>query len=425
MVYLIGLILFALGILISVALHEAGHALSARAFGMKVTRFFIGFGPTLWSFRRGDIEYGIKGIPAGAFVKIVGMTPQDDDVAPEDQNRVMWKYPVWKRTIVLAAGSITHFILGILILWGLFAFTPLDDRAGLNAEAVRIDKVQPCVELEFAIDPKTKRQVECTPDQDPVSGASQLGLQSGDVIIGVNGVKVTGWDALTQKIRASGGKRIELAWERGGQTYSGAVVLPMTERVKLAVFNDPKMTVEKLTDKDIEQVGTIGITPIVPQATAGPVKAVGLAFDQTGFMFENTFLSLKRLPEKIPALWASVTGSERDPETPVSIIGATHIGGVLFERNQIPSMILLLAMLNFFIGLFNLLPLLPADGGHIAIAWFEKARSWLYARLGKDDPGRVDYYKLMPLTYAIILIFGAFTLLTVAADIINPISIPS
>lgn len=425
MIYVIGLFLFALGILISVALHEAGHALTARAFGMKVTRFFIGFGPTLWSFRRGDIEYGVKGIPAGAFVKIVGMTPQDDDVAPEDESRVMWKYPVWKRTIVLAAGSITHFVLGVLILWGLFAFTPLDDRGRLDAEPVRIEAVQPCVELKFSVDPKTHRQRECTPGEDPVSGASQLGLKPGDVITGVNGAAVTGWDALTQKIRASGGKQVELTWERSGQTYTGAVVLPMTERVRLAVANDPAKTVEKLTPEDFEEVGTIGITPVMPQTTAGPVKAVGLAADWTGIMFKNTFLSLKRLPEKIPALWASLTGGERDPETPVSVVGATHIGGVLFDRGQIPTMILMLAALNFFIGMFNLLPLLPADGGHIAIAWFERVRSWIYARLGKADPGRVDYYKLMPLTYAIILIFGAFTLLTVAADIINPISLPS
>jgi membrane-associated protease RseP (regulator of RpoE activity) len=241
----------------------------------------------------------------------------------------------------------------------------------------------------------------------------------------VNGAEVTGWDNLTQKIRASGGQSIDLTWLRGEQTMTGSVTLPVTERVKLSVASDPTMTVEKLKDEDIEKVGTIGITPIIPQTTAGVVKAVPLAIDQTGFLFENTFLSLKKLPEKIPALFASLTGSERDPETPVSVIGATHIGGVLFERGLIPQMILMLAALNFFIGLFNLLPLLPADGGHIAIAWFERARSWIYARLGKDDPGRVDYYKLMPLTYAIILIFGAFTLLTVAADIINPISIPS
>src|SRR5512139_2433607 len=120
---ILGIVIFAIGILISVALHEAGHMGTARAFGMKVTRYFIGFGPTLFSFRRGDTEYGVKAIPAGAFVKIVGMTPQDDDVDPADEPRAMWRFPVWKRTIVMAAGSLAHFILGLLILWGLFAFS--------------------------------------------------------------------------------------------------------------------------------------------------------------------------------------------------------------------------------------------------------------------------------------------------------------
>ena len=125
---IVGIVVFALGILISVCLHEAGHMGTAKAFGMKVTRYFVGFGPTLWSFRRGETEYGVKAIPLGGFVKIVGMTPQDDDVAPEDEKRAMWRYPVWKRTIVMAAGSAAHFVLGIVILWGVFAFVPLQRR---------------------------------------------------------------------------------------------------------------------------------------------------------------------------------------------------------------------------------------------------------------------------------------------------------
>src|SRR5918997_4102856 len=112
-----GILLFALGILISVALHEAGHMSTARMFGMKVTRFFVGFGPTLFAFRRKEVEYGLKAIPAGAFVKIVGMTPQDDDVAPEDQPRAMWRFPGWKRTVVMSAGSITHFLLALAGIW--------------------------------------------------------------------------------------------------------------------------------------------------------------------------------------------------------------------------------------------------------------------------------------------------------------------
>ena len=130
---IVGIVLFGLGILVSVLLHEAGHMVTAKAFKMKVTRYFVGFGPTLWSFRKGETEYGVKALPLGGFVKIVGMTPQDDDVAPADEPRAMWRQPVWKRTIVMSAGSITHFALGFIILWGLFAFVAHADPVKTNA----------------------------------------------------------------------------------------------------------------------------------------------------------------------------------------------------------------------------------------------------------------------------------------------------
>ncbi|GIH08827.1 Zn-dependent protease [Rhizocola hellebori] len=416
MIYVVGLVLFALGILLSLLLHEAGHFFTARAFGMKVTRFFVGYGPTLWSVHRRGVEYGVKAIPAGAFVRIVGMTPQDDEVAPADEPRAMWRFPVWKRTIVMGSGAATHFLLGILILWGLFSFVPLQDSARLQSEPVRIDRVSECVDARW--------NSPCTPGTDPASPARQLGLRTGDVITAVDGSPVLGWDALTAKVRAAGGQRIELTYLRDGRAATVAVTLPMVQRIRLDVLNDPKRTVDSVTDADLEQVGSFGITPVIPTSTAGPIAGVGKAWEQTGTMFANTFASLARFPAKIPALWASVTGGERDPQTPVSVIGASHIGGQLFDRGEIASFLLLLAALNFFIGLFNLLPMLPADGGHIAIFWFERARAWFYALLGKGDPGRVDYYKLMPITYAAILIFGAFTVLTVAADLINPITLP-
>src|SRR4029079_1948020 len=133
MAYALGIALFALAILVSVCLHEAGHMITAKSFGMKVTRYFVGFGPTLWSFRKGETEYGVKAVPLGGFVKIVGMTPQDDDVEPGDEKRAMWRFPVWKRTIVMSAGSVTHFALAFLILWGVFAFAPLPSTEKLNA----------------------------------------------------------------------------------------------------------------------------------------------------------------------------------------------------------------------------------------------------------------------------------------------------
>ncbi|MEH1164270.1 M50 family metallopeptidase [Micromonospora sp. CPCC 205539] len=424
MTYAMGVVLFALGILLSLVLHEAGHMGTARMFGMKVTRFFVGFGPTLWSFRRRETEYGIKAIPAGAFVKIVGMTRQADDVDPADEPRAMWRYPVWKRTIVMSAGSMTHFALGALILWGLFAFVPLPDVAKLQSEPVQVGSTSPCVQTSWSVDPATKTERQCRPGADPASAAAQLGLRRGDVITAIDGRALRGWDTMTAAVRAAGGRQVEVSFLRDGQHRTAAVTLPLAERVRLDVVRDPNRSIEDITPADLEQVGVLGVTPIVPTSAAGPVVALGRAADQTGLMFTNTLHSLQRVPEKIPALWAAVTGGERDPETPISMLGASRIGGELSDRGEWPTFFLLLAALNFFIGVFNLLPLLPADGGHIAISWFEWARSLLYRRLGRPDPGRVDYVKLMPLTYVVILIFAGFTLLTLLADIINPITLP-
>jgi membrane-associated protease RseP (regulator of RpoE activity) len=419
---ILGIIVFALGILISIGLHEAGHMWSAKAFGMKVTRFFIGFGPTLFSFRKGVTEYGLKAIPAGAFVKIVGMTPQDDDVEPGDEKRAMWRFPVWKRTIVMSAGSMAHFILGFVILWGVLAYFPHSDWSKTNSSPAVVDTVLPCVKAEFALD-ESGQPVTCKAGTDPDSAAKTLGLQPGDKILAVNGVDTPSWTAMTEKIRASGGQTITLTYERDGRPIiSQPIQLPAAQRPKLSL--DPNTPVSAITPADLERVGQLGITPLPVRVTDGPIGAIGTATTTTGYVFEATVEAMRKFPEKVPKLWTAITGGERDPETPVSVVGASRLGGELWERGDVPSFLFLLATLNFFVGLFNLLPLLPLDGGHIAIAWFEKVRSWVYARLRRPEPGRVDYTKLMPITYAVILVFGGFTLLTVAADIINPITLP-
>ena len=418
----VGIVIFALGILLSVCLHEAGHMFSAKAFGMKVTRYFVGFGPTLWSFRRGDTEYGVKAIPFGGFVKIVGMTPQDDDVAPGDEKRAMWRYPVWKRTIVMASGSATHFALAAVILWGLFAFVPLADPEKTDASPPVVASVLSCVKLDWVIDPQTGRPAECQPGVDPPSAAATIGLRPGDRITAINGQPVPTWGDLTDHIRASGGKTVTITYVRDGQTVtSPPVLIPAAQRVKESV--DPATPVDQITPEDLERVGQLGITQVTATSTAGPIAAFGLAKDQTLDLAKNTVAAMKRFPEKVPKLWAALNGEKRDPETPISVVGASRLGGELFAMGEFPTFLFLLAVLNFFVGTFNLLPLLPLDGGHIAIAWFEKVRSWICAWLGRPDPGRVDYYKLMPITYAVILVFGGFTLLTLAADIVNPITI--
>jgi membrane-associated protease RseP (regulator of RpoE activity) len=419
---IIGIVVFALGILVSVCLHEAGHMGTAKFFGMKVTRYFVGFGPTLWSFRKGETEYGVKGIPLGGFVKIVGMTPQDDDVDPADDPRAMWRYPVWKRTIVMSAGSVTHFVLGVGILWGLFAFVPHPDSDKTNASPPVVDAVLDCVRLEWSVDTKTGQPTACVKGTDPKSAAATIGLRQGDKITAVNGVAVPSWTAMTERIRAAGGQTITITYERAGQTItSPPVQIPAAERPKQTVA--PETPINQITDADLERVGQLGITPVLATVTDGPIGAFGSAWDRTAAMFAGTVTAMKKFPEKVPKLWAAITGEARDPETPMSVVGASRLGGELFREGEFPTFLLVLAGLNFFVGIFNLLPLLPLDGGHIAIAWFEKARSWIYARLGKPDPGRVDYLRLMPVTYAVILLFGGFTLLTIAADIVNPITL--
>ncbi|WP_433531988.1 M50 family metallopeptidase [Micromonospora sp. CA-263727] len=413
MSFAFGVALFALGILISVSLHEAGHMLTAKAFGMKVTRYFVGFGPTIFSFKRGETEYGLKGIPLGGFCKIVGMTPQDDDVEPGDEKRAMWRYPVWKRTIVMSAGSVTHFGLAIFAAW-LAAMTfglPNPDRptteAQIRAEPAVI-ALQPCV----LPDPTYR---ECTATDTP-SPAAQAQLRNGDRITSINGTPINSYGDLLTTLRATTpGSTATIGYIRDGQPGTTETVLATTKRPPIDNPEGP------VTDVSALGVGLVLSTPSL--VTYGPVEAVGATGDFMGNMAVATAQALQRLPEKVPALWTAITGGERDMDTPISVVGASILGGEAVENDAWEIFVMLFISLNFFIGVFNLLPLLPLDGGHIAIAWFERARSWVYARLRRPDPGRVDYFKLMPFTYVVILIGGVFTLLTITADVVNPITL--
>jgi membrane-associated protease RseP (regulator of RpoE activity) len=415
MAYIFGVVLFALAILISVSLHEAGHMATAKAFGMKVSRYFVGFGPTLWSFRRGETEYGVKGIPLGGFVKIVGMTPQDDDVDPADEPRAMWRFPVWKRTIVMSAGSATHFMLAFVALWLAAIFMGLPNPAypqtldEVNAQPAVV-QVAPCV----VMDPVAASQRDCATD-DPTSPSTAAGLKDGDRITRVGDTKIDNYGGLVGAIRATEPGPVEIEYLRDGTATKTTVTLLGVQRAPL---DDP--------DGPPESTAAMGVAPkidIPRTVTYGPGEAVGASADSAGAMFTGTFEAMKRFPEKVPRLWTAINGGERDLDTPISVVGASRLGGEAVENDAWELFVFLFIGLNFFIGVFNLLPLLPLDGGHIAIAWFERARSWAYARLGRPDPGRVDYFKLMPVTYAVILIFGAVTLLTVTADVVNPITL--
>ncbi|MDP9239542.1 MAG: site-2 protease family protein [Actinomycetota bacterium] len=412
MTYALGVVLFALAILVSIALHEAGHMLTAKRFGMKVTQYFVGFGPTLWSFRRGETEYGLKAIPAGGFCKIVGMTPMDDDVLPEDQQRAFWRQPTRLRTIVLSAGSLTHFALGFVLLYvcALTAGLPVDPRQ----QPATIESASACVVTDYEVDPTTGDLRPCR-EGDPAGPARKAGLRAGDRIVAVAGRPTPTEEAALKVVRSTPPGPAEFDIVRGGRPMTLTVELIETQRPPL-YSTDPNKR---------EKASAIGVYfAQTATKTYGPVAGIGQSASYAGRMFTGTFTAIGHFPSKIPNLLSALTGNQRDAGGPISVVGASRVGGEAVSSGGVAgavTFLLLLAGLNIFIGVFNLFPLLPLDGGHIAIIWYERVRSWLALRRGRPDPGRVDYARLLPVTYLVILVFGGLSLLTIAADIVNPI----
>ncbi|GAA3959463.1 M50 family metallopeptidase [Gordonia caeni] len=401
MSFALGVVLFALALLISIAWHELGHMWAAQATGMKVRRYFVGFGPTLWSTRRGETEYGVKGIPLGGFCDIAGMTPHDE-LAVEDRERAMYKQPTWKRLVVLFAGPAQNFILGFVLVivvglsWGL---PILGDRP---VHATTVGCVAP------ATDDKG-RLVECSGPGPAVAA----GLEPGDQILAVDGHTVAGTTDLIMQVQKSSGQ-VHLTVERDGARQE--LTVPVTQVQRMT--ENPDGTLSPVT------VGAIGVGLNEERTNHYNALTVwGGAVSFTGDMFTETYKALIKLPTKIDNLWTAVTGGERDPETPISVYGASVMGGQVVERGYWDVFFLLLISVNFFLGLFNLVPLLPLDGGHMAIALYEKLRNTIRRLFGKAAAGPVDYYKLLPLTYAVVVVMAGFMVLTLTADIVNPIQI--
>lgn len=396
MVFALGFVLFALGITLSIALHECGHMWTAQATGMKVRRYFIGFGPRIFSFRRGETEYGLKALPLGGFCDIAGMTALDE-LRPEELDRAMYRQATWKRLLVMSGGIAMNFVLGFILIvvlavgWGLPNLT--EPPATALGEMSCVPQGNP--------DGST---VPCT----GTGPAQRAGLQRGDIVKEVNGVKVDTWKQFQAETQKQTGPFTYLI-ERDGRTLT----IPVTPE---RVMRYPE------GGGAGREVGAIGVAPDryepVQYNVLAAIPAAG-AF--TGDMFVRTVDSLAQMPAKVSSLWVAVTGGERDPETPVSVYGASKIGGETAERGYWNLFILVLASLNFFLGVFNLLPLLPLDGGHIAVVIYEKIRNIIRGWKGLAPGAPVNYLKLLPVTYVFVVIGGAYMLLTLAADIVNPI----
>jgi membrane-associated protease RseP (regulator of RpoE activity) len=398
----IGVVAFVVALLTSVMIHEAGHFLTARRYGMKATQFFVGFGPTLWSTRRGETEYGVKAIPAGGFVKIVGMTPLED-VEPGDEDRAFFRQPAGRRTVVLVAGSFMHFVIAVvLVLFASFAIGQVVESSPALA------RTSDCV---ASGDDQTCGKGDAVP-----APAKAAGVQPGDVVVEIDGKKVADGDAFVRTVRKSAGEPLVLTVLRDG------------ERKNLTVLPVP-VDRPSLTDEDkTERVGAIGVTVQRRLVTErqGAVQALKDSGSTMGLIVKAIGTTLT---DKLGTLTKIYT-PERDPNGFVGPVGAGRISGEVLASHETAgvkalSFIGLIAGLNFFVGVFNLLPLLPLDGGHIAVVWFETARDRIRRARGYvGELQRVDLTKLMPLTYAVVLAFVGLTLWILGADIVNPVKLP-
>jgi len=395
----LGILAFALAIAASIALHEAGHMFTARAFGMRVRRYFIGFGPTVWSTTKGHTEYGLAALPFGGFCDIAGMTAMDP-LTPEEEPHAMVNKPAWQRIAVLAGGIAMNLLIGVVIIYFVAIFSGIP-----NPDADFTPRVGKTVCVADQVDAETLG--ECS----GAGPAGEAGVQVGDTLVALNGQEIEQFGQLRDAVAKQPGETVTLEVLRGGETVTLDVPVAAVERI------DPA-TGERVTQ------GAVGIVSApVTVKQYGPAEAVPATFRFTGEMLRATVDGIASFPAKIPGVVASIFGAERDIEGPVSVIGASRTGGELVEQDMWSAFWMMLASLNFFLALFNLVPLPPLDGGHIAVVLYEKIRDALRRLRGLGPGAPANYEKLMPLTYAMAALLLGVGVLVMAADVVNPVRI--
>lgn len=394
MSFALGVVIFVLALLVSVMLHEAGHFLTAKKFGMKVTQFFVGFGQTLWSRVRGETEYGVKVLPLGGFVKITGMTALEE-VDPADEARSFRQQPGWQRIIVLAAGSFMHFALAFVLLVILALGIGLP-----SADTTAVGVISKCVPASLtALD-----NGSCAHNRGP-SPANKGGLRSGDVVISIAGTPVRSWLALGSVIRKQrAGRPVTVVVERAGQRRDLTLTPVSVPQRKGSYF---------------------GIANAVTFQRDSPLSALSYAGNTFATVVTGSVAAAGKLPSALPDLF-SKNRSHTAAGSVTSVVGAANIAGQAVQSSPgwqytVSSLLLIVISLNIFVGMFNLLPFLPLDGGHLAVVFYERIRAWLARRRGRPEPGLVDMRKLIPVSVTVFAVLVGLSIMLIAADIFNPI----
>jgi membrane-associated protease RseP (regulator of RpoE activity) len=427
MIWLAGAVIFFFGLMVSIALHELGHLSFAKLFGVRTTQYMVGFGPTLWSRQRGETEYGVKWIPFGGYIRMIGMLPprrEDapgtvrrlttgpfqglidsargaalEEVRPSDGNRVFYAKPWWQKVLVMMGGPAMNLLLAAVffavVLMGFGAFETKTTVSAVNA----------CV-LPANV------QLDCRNPQARQGPAAQAGIRPGDKFVAFGGTKVTSGDQLRDLIRGSAGRTVPVVVDRDGRQVT-LNLHPIANKVESDA--DPGK---------LQTVGFLGVSFEQARVAQGP----GAVWDQMTFMAGRTVSALVHLPEKMVGVAKAAFGAHRDPNGPVGIVGVSRIGGEIASApaptsDKIAEFLGLLASFNFAVGMFNLVPLLPLDGGHIAGGLWEGVKRSIARVARRPDPGHVDVAKALPLAYGMAAILVVMGVLLAYADVVNPIRI--
>lgn len=404
----LGVLLFALSILVVVTIHELGHFTVAKLFGFKATKFFVGFGPKVWSITRGETEYGIGAIPAGGFVKIVGMNPYEE-IDPADEPRSYPNKPIYQRALLLVAGSATHWLVAFVIL--VITAMTIGFPTGNATNEVAAVEGQLRTEEGDLVARETPAVV--------------AGVAPGDRIVAVDGAETSTWTAVRDAIRAHPGEVIEFTVLRGGERRALEVPLAtafVDKQDRIVDFcpnagENGSGTCLTDASSTVEPVGFFGVQPEPEFDRQGPIGALGTGATLTWDVTRLSFQGIGQVTTMVfgGELWDALRGEgEREiDEGPLGLVGAGRIAGESVERGQFLDFVGLIVGFTIFVGLMNLLPLPPLDGGHLAVLAWEKIT-------GKS----VDIRKLIPVAAAVISFFVILFVAVLYLDLARPIRVP-
>jgi len=421
--FVIGVVLLVVGLAVSIALHEIGHLVPAKKFGVRVGQYMVGFGPTLWSRRFGETEYGVKALPLGGYISMAGMYPpspregragggffatmvQDaraanaETLVATDEKRAFYELPVWQRVMVMLGGPAMNLVLAIVLM------TIVLSGIGLQTATTKVAAVSECVL------PAASDRTECAAG-DPASPAASAGIRPGDVLVSVAGTPVSTFDEASTIIQASAGETLPVVVDRGGEDVTLQVTPVRAEREVRGADGRPTKA----------EVGFVGMTATVDYVRQPVWTGAQTALDRTGQIAGIIW----QLPVRVYQTAVDMfTGQERDPNGPLSVVGAGRLAGEVAAvdapvLNRAAAILELLAGLNIALFLFNMIPLLPLDGGHIAVAlWDGVKRAW--ARIfRRPPPAPVDATRLVPITFVVVIAMIVMGGTLILADIVNPV----